>query len=349
MNEDRKHTAYTVSVDARDGISTGISAADRARTIRVLVDSATEPYELTRPGHVFPLRAVEGGVLRRAGHTEASVDLARLAGLTPAGVIAEIVNDDGSMARLPELRRFADEHGLALISIADLVDLPQAHRDAGRAGGRGTAADAVRRVPGRRLPQHGRRRRARRAGARRPRDGDRRAGPAALGVPDRRRVRLAALRLRAAAGRRAAHGRRRGPWRRRLPARPRGPGYRAAAQAAAYRLQDGGRDTVDANLELGLPADARDYGVGAQILADLGVSSVRLITNNPAKRAGIEDQGLTVVEQVPLEVHLTPENIALPAHQARPDGPRPAGLGSPTRSPNTSRTIDPNDREGTRA
>ena len=124
VNEDRKRTAYSVSVDARDGISTGISAADRARTVRVLVDSATEPFELTRPGHVFPLRAVEGGVLRRAGHTEAAIDLARLAGLTPAGVIAEVVDEDGSMARLPRLREFADEHGLALVSIADLV----AHR-----------------------------------------------------------------------------------------------------------------------------------------------------------------------------------------------------------------------------
>ncbi len=309
VNEDRKHTAYSVSVDARDGISTGISAADRARTIRVLVDSATEPYELTRPGHIFPLRAVEGGVLRRAGHTEASVDLARLAGLNPAGVIAEIVSEDGSMARLPELRRFADEHGLALVSIADLMTyrkrtetlvermaearLPTRYGEFLAVGYRSTVAsdEHVALVRG----ELG--------------DGDRRAGPAALGVPDRRRPRLAALRLRSAAGRRAAHRRRRGPRRRGLPARPRGPGHRAAAQAAAYRLQDGGRDTVDANLDLGLPADARDYSVGAQILADLGVSSVRLITNNPAKRAGIEDQGLTVVEQVPLEVHMTPENI----------------------------------------
>ena len=121
VNEDRKRTAYSVSVDARDGVSTGISAADRAHTIRMLADSATEPHELTRPGHVFPLRAVEGGVLRRRGHTEAAVDLARLAGLTPAGVIAEIVDDDGSMARLPRLRRFAREHGLPIVCIDDLV------------------------------------------------------------------------------------------------------------------------------------------------------------------------------------------------------------------------------------
>ena len=121
VNEDRKGTAYSVSVDARDGISTGISAADRARTIKVVVDSATEPWEITRPGHVFPLRAVPGGVLQRAGHTEASVDLARLAGLTPAGAICELVNDDGSMMRAPQCRTFADEHGLLMISIADLI------------------------------------------------------------------------------------------------------------------------------------------------------------------------------------------------------------------------------------
>ncbi len=141
VNEDAKKTAYSVSVDARDGVSTGISAKDRARTIRMLVDSATEPFELTRPGHVFPLRAVEGGVLRRPGHTEASVDLARLAGLTPAGVICEVVNEDGTMARLPDLITFAATHDLALISIADLVALPAPGRVAGRATRPDPAAD----------------------------------------------------------------------------------------------------------------------------------------------------------------------------------------------------------------
>ncbi len=185
VNEDRKHTAYSVSVDARDGISTGISAADRARTIRVLVDSATEPYELTRPGHIFPLRAVDGGVLRRTGHTEASVDLARLAGLNPAGVIAEIVNEDGSMARLPELRRFADEHGLALVSIADLVTYRKRTETLVERVAEARLPTQVRRVPRGRLPEHGRRRRARRAGARRAGHRDWRAGPAALRVPHR--------------------------------------------------------------------------------------------------------------------------------------------------------------------
>ena len=332
VNEDRKHTAYSVSVDARDGISTGISAADRARTIRVLVDSATEPYELTRPGHIFPLRAVEGGVLRRAGHTEASVDLARLAGLNPAGVIAEIVSEDGSMARLPELRRFADEHGLALVSIADLVTyrkrtetlvermaearLPTRYGEFLAVGYRSTVASDEHVALVR---------------------GDLGTGTGVL-------VRLhsecltgdvlgslrcdcgpqldAALRTVADEGRgvvvylRGHEGR----------------GIGLMHKLAAYRLQDGGRDTVDANLDLGLPADARDFSVGAQILADLGVSSVRLITNNPAKRAGIEDQGLTVVEQVPLEVHMTPENIGYLRTKRDRMGHDLPGLGSPSRT-----------------
>jgi 3,4-dihydroxy 2-butanone 4-phosphate synthase/GTP cyclohydrolase II len=309
VNEDRKHTAYSVSVDARDGISTGISAADRARTIRVLVDSATEPYELTRPGHIFPLRAVDGGVLRRTGHTEASVDLARLAGLNPAGVIAEIVSEDGSMARLPELRRFADEHGLALVSIADLVTY------------RKRTETLVERVAEARLPTRYGEFLA--VGYRSTVAADEHVAlvRGELGTGTGVLVRLhsecltgdvlgslrcdcgpqldAALRTVADEGRgvvvylRGHEGR----------------GIGLLHKLAAYRLQDGGRDTVDANLDLGLPADARDFSVGAQILADLGVSSVRLITNNPAKRAGIEDQGLTVVEQVPLEVHMTPENI----------------------------------------
>jgi 3,4-dihydroxy 2-butanone 4-phosphate synthase/GTP cyclohydrolase II len=309
VNEDRKRTAYSVSVDARDGITTGISAADRARTIRVLVDSATEPYELTRPGHVFPLRAVEGGVLRRPGHTEASVDLARLAGLNPAGVIAEIVNDDGSMARLPQLRAFADEHGLSLVSIADLV----AYRK--------RTETLVERVAEARLPTRYGEFRA--VGYRSTVDAAEHVAlvRGELGTGTGVLVRLhsecltgdvlgslrcdcgpqldAALRTVAEEGRgvvvylRGHEGR----------------GIGLLHKLAAYRLQDGGRDTVDANLDLGMPVDARDFSVGAHILDDLGVTSVRLLTNNPAKRAGVEDQGLTVVEQVPLAVHPTPENI----------------------------------------
>ncbi|MCU0266157.1 MAG: bifunctional 3,4-dihydroxy-2-butanone-4-phosphate synthase/GTP cyclohydrolase II [Actinomycetia bacterium] len=309
VNEDRKGTAYAVSVDARHGITTGISAADRARTIRVLVDSATEPFELTRPGHVFPLRALDGGVLRRAGHTEAAVDLARLAGLTPAGAICEIVHDDGSMMRAPDLRRFADEHGLLMISIADLVAfrrrtersvdraaetvLPTAH-GAFRAVGYRSVLDGVEHVA---LVR-----------------GD-------LGDGEDVLVRVhsecltgdvfGSLRcdcgpqLEAALAAVAAEGRGvvlyvRGH---------EGRGIGLVHKLQAYQLQDAGSDTVDANLELGLPADARDYGTGAQILADLGVRSMRLLTNNPAKRAGLEGYGLRVVGRVSLPVHATRHNL----------------------------------------
>ena len=309
VNEDRKGTAYSVSVDARDGTTTGISAADRARTIRVLVDSATDPHELTRPGHVFPLRAAVGGVLRRAGHTEAAVDLARLAGLTPAGVIAEIVNDDGSMARLPALRVFADTHGLALVSIADLI-----------AWRRRTEA-LVTQVASARLPTRYGEFRA--VGYRGVIDGVEHVAlvRGQIGAGHDVLVRVhsecltgdvlgslrcdcgpqldAALRTIADSGRgivlymRGHEGR----------------GIGLMHKLAAYQLQDLGRDTVDANLDLGLPADARDYGLGAQILVDLGVRTMRLLTNNPTKRAGLEGFGLEIVEQVPLEVHATPENL----------------------------------------
>jgi 3,4-dihydroxy 2-butanone 4-phosphate synthase / GTP cyclohydrolase II len=309
VNEDRKGTAYTVSVDARDGITTGISAADRARTIRVLVDSATEPFELTRPGHVFPLRAVEGGVLRRAGHTEAAVDLTRLAGLTPAGVICEIVNEDGSMARLPDLIPFAREHGLTLVSIADLIAY------------RRRTESTVTRVAETWLPTAVGRFRAHGY-----RDAFSEAEHVALvmgsiGDGERVLVRVhsecltgdvfgslrcdcgpqlqAALSLVAAEGRgvvlylRGHEGR----------------GIGLVHKLRAYQLQDSGHDTVDANLELGLPADARDYGTGAQILADLGVRSMRLITNNPAKQAGLEGYGLRLVERVPLPIAPTTDSL----------------------------------------
>ena len=310
VNEDRKRTAYAVSVDARDGIDTGISAADRARTIRVLVDSATEPYELTRPGHVFPLRAVDGGVLRRhrAHRGVGGPGPARRAdarGRRRGG--GQRRRLDVAAARAAPVRRRARP--------GPGVDrgpghLPPPYRDARGAGRRGPAADPVRGVPGGRLPQHGRR-----ASSTWPWCAARSAtGTGVL-------VRLhsecltgdvlgslrcdcgpqleAALRTVAEAGRgvvvylRGHEGR----------------GIGLLHKLAAYRLQDGGRDTVDANLDLGLPADARDFSVGAQILGDLGVTSVRLLTNNPAKRAGVEEHGLTVLEQVPLEVHVTPENI----------------------------------------
>jgi 3,4-dihydroxy 2-butanone 4-phosphate synthase/GTP cyclohydrolase II len=311
-NEDAKQTAYTVSVDARRGITTGISAADRAHTIRVLADSATEPYELTRPGHVFPLCAVEGGVLRRAGHTEAAVDLALLAGLTPAGVISEIVDDDGSMARLPQLVQFAKEHGLAIVSIADLVAyrrrhettvermaearLPTAHGEWRAIGYRSTLHDAdlialvMGEVGG---PEHGE-------------DVLVRAHSECLTGDVFGSLRCdCGPQLEAAMAAVAAEGRGvvlyiRGH---------EGRGIGLLRKLHAYELQDAGADTVDANLELGLPADARDYGTGAQVLVDLGVRSMRLLSNNPAKRAGLEGWGLRIVGRVPLPTNANPDNL----------------------------------------
>ena len=306
---DRMRTAFTVSVDARDGITTGISAADRARTVRVLVDSATEPYELSRPGHIFPLRYAEGGVLRRPGHTEAAVDLARLAGLSPAGALAEVVNDDGTMARLPRLRQFADEHGLALISIAQLIEF------------RRHSERMVRRVVETRLPNaHGD---WRALGYQNSLDGTEHVAlvHGDLGDGERVLVRahsecltgdvLGSLRcdcgaqLDAAMAAVAAEGRGivlylRGH---------EGRGIGLLSKLRAYHLQDGGADTVDANLELGLPADAREYSTGAQMLADLGVRSVRLLTNNPAKVRGLSGFGVEVAGRVPLPVTPNEENL----------------------------------------
>ena len=309
QNTERMRTAFTVSVDARDGVTTGISAADRARTVRVLVDSATEPYELVRPGHIFPLRYMEGGVLRRPGHTEAAVDLARLAGLSPAGVLAEVVNDDGTMARLPALRQFADTHGLVLISIAQLIEY------------RRHSEQMVRRVVETRLPNaHGD---WRALGYLNSVDGTEHVALVMgdLGDGERVLVRVHSecltgdvlgsrrcdfgAQLDAAMAAVAAEGRgvvlyQRGH---------EGRGIGLLSKLRAYHLQDGGVDTVDANLELGLPADAREYSTGAQILADLGVRSVRLLTNNPAKVRGLSGFGVEVTGREALPVAPTRENL----------------------------------------
>ncbi|HLI36584.1 MAG TPA: bifunctional 3,4-dihydroxy-2-butanone-4-phosphate synthase/GTP cyclohydrolase II [Streptosporangiaceae bacterium] len=308
-NTEHMRTAFTVSVDAREGITTGISAADRARTIRLLADMASMPGDFVRPGHVFPLRYAEGGVLRRPGHTEAAVDLARLAGLTPAGVVAEVVNDDGTMARLPQLREFATRHGLALISVAQLI------------GYRRRTERTVSRVARTRLPNAYGEWQA--FGYLNPVDGTEYVALVLGGVGDGTGVLtrvhsecltgdvLGSLRcdcgaqLDAAMAAIAAEGRgvvlyMRGH---------EGRGIGLMSKLRAYQLQDAGADTVDANVELGLPVDARDYSAGAQILADLGVRSVRLLTNNPAKVAGLAAYGTEVAGRVPLPVPVTSHNL----------------------------------------
>jgi 3,4-dihydroxy 2-butanone 4-phosphate synthase/GTP cyclohydrolase II len=312
-NRDRMRTQFTISVDARDGVTTGISAADRAHTARVLADSATEPWEVTRPGHVFPLRYAEGGVLSRRGHTEAAVDLARLAGLTPVGVLVEIVNDDGTMKRGPELRAFADEHGLAMISIEDLVR--HRHR----------TEVLVERVAQTLLPtRHGE---FAAYGYRSTIDGSEHlallygdvAGAAADGEPLLTRVHSECLTGDVFGSQRCDCGPQLDEALERVVAAGRGVvvylrghegrGIGLVAKLEAYALQDAGRDTVDANLDLGLPADARHYGAASQVLRDLGISRVRLLTNNPEKLEALADFGITVDAQVPLTPRPNPHNL----------------------------------------
>jgi 3,4-dihydroxy 2-butanone 4-phosphate synthase / GTP cyclohydrolase II len=314
-NRDRMRTQFTISVDARDGVTTGISAADRAHTARALADSATEPWEITRPGHVFPLRYAEGGVLSRRGHTEAAVDLARLAGLTPVGVLVEIVNDDGSMKRAPELRAFADEHGLAMISIDDLVRYR--HR----------TEDLVERVARTRLPtRHGD---FTAYGYRSTIDGSEHlalvygdlvsTGSSGGDEPVLTRVHSECLTGDVFGSQRCDCGPQLDDALERIVEAGRGVvvylrghegrGIGLVAKLEAYALQYAGRDTVDANLDLGLPADARHYGAASQVLRDLGVTSVRLLTNNPEKSAALADFGVPVDAQVPLTPRPNPHNL----------------------------------------
>ncbi|GAB3665760.1 bifunctional 3,4-dihydroxy-2-butanone-4-phosphate synthase/GTP cyclohydrolase II [Nocardioides korecus] len=312
-NKDKLRTAYTISVDARDGVSTGISAHDRAHTARVLADSATEPWELTRPGHVFPLRYREGGVLVRRGHTEAAVDLARMAGLTPAGVLVEVVNDDGTMKRAPELRAFADEHGLKMISIEQMVH----HR-------RRTENHVVR-VARTVLPtRHGD---FTAFGYRITVDGSEHVAlvygdPEALtdGTPVLTRVHSECLTGDVFGSERCDCGPQLDEAMDLIVAEGRGVvvylrghegrGIGLLAKLRAYELQDHGRDTVDANLDLGLPADARHYGAATQVLRDLGVSTVRLLTNNPEKTRSLEAYGIPVAERVALTPRPNGHNLA---------------------------------------
>jgi 3,4-dihydroxy 2-butanone 4-phosphate synthase/GTP cyclohydrolase II len=307
-NTDVRRTAFTVSIDAREGTTTGISASDRWRTIQTVLDPRTKPHDLARPGHMYPLRYEPGGVLKRAGHTEAAVDLARLAGRYPAGVLAEVMNDDGSVARLAELEVFAAEHGLLIGTIADLIAF------------RRREEKLVERVVEARIPtEHG----TFTAVGYRSLVDDRQhialvMGDLGDGESVLTRVHSECLtgdvfgslrcdcgdQLDQAMARVAAEGRGvvlyiRGH---------EGRGIGLLHKLAAYKLQDEGYDTVDANVNLGLPVDARDYGVGAQILYDLGVRSMRIMTNNPTKRAGIEGYGLSILEQVPLFIDANDEN-----------------------------------------
>jgi 3,4-dihydroxy 2-butanone 4-phosphate synthase/GTP cyclohydrolase II len=308
-NESPFETPFTVTIEARDGVTTGISAADRARTIQVAIDPESAPRDLVQPGHVFPLKSKPGGVLERTGQTEAAVDLARIAGLNPAGVICEVMNDDGTMARVPDLERYCARHGLKMITVADLIAYRRRHDK------------LVERVVSTRLPT-------------------------AFGefdvvgyrslVDDKHHVAMVkgevdgqadvlvrvhsecltgdvfhSLRcdcgeqLESALAMIESEGQ--GVL---LYLAQEGRGIGLLNKLKAYNLQDKGLDTVDANLELGLPVDLRDYGIGAQILSDLGLTSIRILTNNPKKIRGLEGYGLSVTDQIPIVHAANPHNEA---------------------------------------
>src|SRR4051794_677384 len=303
-NESAFETAFTVSVEARDGVTTGISAHDRARTIQVAIDPQSQPHDLVQPGHVFPLKARPGGVLERTGQTEAGVDLARLAGLIPAAVICEIMNEDGTMARVPDLVPYCRRHGIKMVTVADLIkyrrrteklvervaeaSLPTEYGDFSVVGYR-ALMDQKHHVA---LVK-----------------GDVRAA-AARGEAAMVRVHSECLTGDVFHSRRCDCGQQLEDALGRIEAEglgvllylaQEGRGIGLLNKLRAYKLQEGGLDTVDANIELGLPADLRDYGIGAQILVDLGLKGIRILTNNPKKIVGLEGYGLEVLDQIPIE------------------------------------------------
>ncbi|TML69757.1 MAG: bifunctional 3,4-dihydroxy-2-butanone-4-phosphate synthase/GTP cyclohydrolase II [Actinobacteria bacterium] len=306
-NETPYGTAFTVSVEAREGVTTGISAPDRSRTIQVAIDPKSTPEDLVQPGHVFPLRAREGGVLERAGQTESAVDLARLAGLIPAGVVCEIMAEDGTMARVPDLIPYCERHRIKLVTVADLIEYRRRHEQ------------LVERMTTVQLPtSYG----EFTAVAFRERLTGKHHVALVRGHVDGEENVLVRVHSECLTGDvfhslRCDCGEQLDQALQRIASEERGVllymaqegrGIGLLNKLRAYELQENGLDTVEANLELGFQPDMRDYGIGNQILAELGLSTIRILTNNPKKITGIEGFGLTVVEQIPIEVEPKPEN-----------------------------------------